>query len=72
MSYEDGKPWPELVCVLCGLIVIFDRHGSANSYPGRCQANAGGDHISPSSPGSERAKEIHAAWLRSPMDAPAR
>lgn len=54
----------ELICVLCGLIVI-SRYGR-KSYSWRCPANAGGEHISPGSPAAEEAKKIHAAWLRDP------
>ena len=64
--------WPELMCVLCGLIVEMGVHGSVHSWPTKCSANAGGEHINPHSTAAKRAAEIHAAWLRSPFDAPAR
>lgn len=51
--------------------VFYDNgHMQSQSYPGKCSANAQGDHIRPESPGAERAKELHAAWLRNPHEGP--
>jgi hypothetical protein len=55
------------MCVLCGLIVMYDDGGSVGSWPGRCVANGNGEHIEPGTSGAEQAKQIHAAWLRDPF-----
>jgi len=67
MSYpKPGEPL--LLCVLCGMIVIVTSNGWTAPY--KCVANGGGDHIRPGSPGAEKAKQLHAAWLRDPFAAP--
>ena len=72
----ESREWPEIICVLCGLIVVMYEDaqggGSLTSYPTRCAANAGGSHVEPGSLAAERAKELHAAWLRDPFGAPTR
>ena len=59
-KYRDDSAY--LICVLCGMIA-----SGGGSYPSSCAANAGGRHVRPGSPGAQRAKEIHAAWLRNPF-----
>jgi len=56
-----------LQCVLCGLIVVYDHHGTIGSYPSKCSSNGNGDHIRPGTQEAEEAKQIRAAWIRNPM-----
>lgn len=67
--FDRPEPWPQIVCVLCGMIVMFNRYGSLGGYDGRCVANGGGRHIEPGTPEAEAAKEMRAAWLRDPVGA---
>lgn len=63
---DEARPeeWPRLMCVLCGLIVIFNAHGSKYSWPSRCSANAGAEHVDPQSPAATLAIELRRTWLR--------
>jgi hypothetical protein len=41
------RPWYEVICDLCGMVAEFDLRGSTDSWPTRCEANAGGRHYPP-------------------------
>ena len=43
----EWRPWYEVVCDLCGMVVEYDLSGSTSDYPSRCEGNAGGHHYPP-------------------------